>query len=54
MPAALGLNAGDTFTFAIEDGEVRIVAVPPDDIQFAVFVEWASDADTNGYAALSR
>jgi antitoxin PrlF len=50
---ALGLKPGDEFAFMISDGEVRVVAAPAlGDDPFATFTEWASEADTKGYADL--
>jgi bifunctional DNA-binding transcriptional regulator/antitoxin component of YhaV-PrlF toxin-antitoxin module len=50
---ALGLVTGDTFAFAIQGGEVRVIRTPVEgDETFASFSEWASEADRAGYADL--
>lgn len=52
--SALKLRAGDELAYSIEDGRViltRAGQIQPDD-PFATFSEWASDADTKGYADL--
>jgi hypothetical protein len=52
---ALGVGPGDQIGYSIRDGRVMLTAVrasaPPDD-PFACFEEWASEADTLGYASL--
>ncbi|HUK57751.1 MAG TPA: AbrB/MazE/SpoVT family DNA-binding domain-containing protein [Stellaceae bacterium] len=48
---ALGLKPGDEFAFVIEGDQVRVVSVSSQiDDPFAGFTEWASAADTKGYA----
>ena len=50
---ALGLKPGGTFAFVIDGTDVRVVRVPSEgNDPFACFSEWASDADTKGYADL--
>jgi len=50
---ALGLRPGDTFAFAIDGEDIRLVRVPPEgDDPLASFSEWASDADRKGYGDL--
>lgn len=50
---ALGLKPGDSFAFAIDGDDVRVIRAPTDgDDPFACFSEWASDADRKGYADL--
>ena len=52
---ALGVGPGDQVGYRIHHGRVMLTAVrasePPDD-PFARFEEWASEADTLGYASL--
>jgi antitoxin PrlF len=52
---ALGIGPGDQVGYSIRDGRVVLTAVrasePPDD-PLACFEEWASEADTRGYASL--
>jgi antitoxin PrlF len=52
---ALGIGPGDQIGYSIREGRVMLTAVrasaPPDD-PFACFEEWASEADTLGYASL--
>ena len=50
---ALGLKPGDSFAFVIDGEDIRVVRMPAEgDDPFACFSEWASDADTKGYADL--
>ena len=50
---ALGLTPGDTFAFAIQGDDVRVIRAPAEgDDPFACFTEWASEADRAGYADL--
>lgn len=50
---ALGLAPGDTFAFAIQGDDVRVIRAPAEgDDPFACFTEWASEADRAGYADL--
>ena len=50
---ALGLKPGDAFLFVLGDGAVSIERAPPaGDDPFASFTEWASEADSEGYAHL--
>lgn len=50
---ALGLKPGDSFAFLIDGDDIRVVRAPAEgDDPFACFSEWASDADTKGYADL--
>lgn len=53
--AALGVGPGDQIGYTIRDGKVLLTAVrapQPEDDPFACFDEWASEADTEGYASL--
>ena len=47
----LGVGAGDTILFEERDGEIVIRAVrrEPADDPFAVFTEWAGEADERAY-----
>jgi antitoxin PrlF len=49
---ALRLREGDTIGYQIEAGQVTLVRLNPqvDDDPFALFSEWASDADSKAYA----
>jgi AbrB family looped-hinge helix DNA binding protein len=52
---ALGLGPGDQIGYAIRDGRVILTAMkkpPSQEDPFACFDEWASGADTEGYASL--
>lgn len=52
---ALGVGPGDQVGYTIRDGRVLLSAVrapQPEDDPFACFDEWASEADTEGYASL--
>ena len=53
--AALGIGPGDQIGYSIQNGRVILSAIKrplaPDD-PFACFDEWASAADTEGYASL--
>jgi AbrB family looped-hinge helix DNA binding protein len=51
----LGVGPGDVIEFREHDGEVVVRAVPrpaAGDDPFAVFTEWASEADERAYADL--
>jgi AbrB family looped-hinge helix DNA binding protein len=52
---ALGIRPGDQMGYSIQNGRVILTAIKrpllPDD-PFACFGEWASEADTEGYASL--
>jgi AbrB family looped-hinge helix DNA binding protein len=52
---ALGVGPGDQIGYSIQSGRVILSAIKepsaPDD-PFACFDEWASEADTEGYASL--
>jgi antitoxin PrlF len=48
---ALDLAPGDRIAWRIEGGRAILARAEPDD-PFAAFTEWASDADTTGYAGL--
>ncbi len=55
--AALGLSAGDSLAWEVEDGEVRVRKAEPVDLAFAAAVsatldEWMSDADEEAYRDL--
>ncbi|HSA81623.1 MAG TPA: AbrB/MazE/SpoVT family DNA-binding domain-containing protein [Geminicoccaceae bacterium] len=53
--AALGIGSGDQIGYSIRGGRVILTAVQapqPEDDPFACFDEWASEADTEGYASL--
>ena len=53
--AALGVEPGDQIGYTIRGGRVLLTAVrapQPEDDPFACFDEWASEADTKGYASL--
>jgi bifunctional DNA-binding transcriptional regulator/antitoxin component of YhaV-PrlF toxin-antitoxin module len=51
---ALDVGPGDQIGYAIREGRVVLTAVkrPPPEDPFAGFEEWASEADTEGYASL--
>jgi antitoxin PrlF len=52
---ALGVGPGDQVGYSIRNGRVMLTAVrvnEPSDDPFASFEEWASEADTLGYASL--
>ncbi len=48
----LGLRPGDTVRYRIERGRVVIEKVLAEDDPFAVFVEWAGEADAKAYDGL--
>ena len=53
--AALGVGPGDQIGYSIQNGRVILTAVKTPlarDDPFACFEEWASAADTEGYASL--
>jgi antitoxin PrlF len=53
--SALGVGPGDQVGYSIRDGRVILTPVrapAPEDDPFACFDEWASEADTEGYASL--
>ena len=52
--AVLGVGPGDQVGYSIQGGRVLLTAARaphPEDDPFACFDEWASDADTEGYAS---
>ena len=51
---ALRLSEGDSVSYQIEDGRVILTRTRPtiEDDPFAVFSEWAGEADTKAYAGL--
>ncbi len=54
---ALGLDAGSTIAFEVENGQVRLRKATPLDLQFANAVsetlsEWNSEADEEAYGDL--
>lgn len=54
---ALGMKAGDTIAYAIEEGRVvltRVAPAPADPFvgNLSTFTEWATDADAKAYADL--
>lgn len=52
---ALEVGPGDQIGYTIHDGRVVLTAVkkpPSQEDPFACFDEWASEADTEGYASL--
>jgi AbrB family looped-hinge helix DNA binding protein len=52
---ALGIGPGDQIGYSIQNGRVILTAIKIPFIQndpFACFEEWASEADTKGYASL--
>jgi antitoxin PrlF len=49
---ALGLCAGDEIAYAIESGRVLLARNECHVPQDAIFVEWASDADTFAFGNL--
>jgi hypothetical protein len=55
--AALGVSPGDQIGYSIQGGRVILTAVrapQPEDDPFGCFEEWASEADTEGYASLPQ
>ena len=53
--AALGVGPGDQIGYSIQNGRVILTAIQRPVVQddpFACFDEWASEADTKGYASL--
>ena len=53
--AALGVGPGDQIGYTIQNGRVILSAIKrpaAQDDPFACFDEWASEADTEGYASL--
>jgi bifunctional DNA-binding transcriptional regulator/antitoxin component of YhaV-PrlF toxin-antitoxin module len=53
--AALGIGPGDQIGYSIRSGRVILSAIKQPSVQddpFACFDEWASEADTEGYASL--
>ena len=52
---ALGIGPGDQIGYSIQNGRVTLSAIRrplAQDDPFACFDEWASEADTEGYASL--
>jgi antitoxin PrlF len=52
---ALGVGPGDQIGYTIQNGRVILTAIEKPLVQddpFACFEEWASEADTKGYASL--
>jgi antitoxin PrlF len=52
---ALGVGPGDQIGYSIQNGRVMLTAIKRplrEDDPFACFDEWASAADTEGYASL--
>jgi antitoxin component of MazEF toxin-antitoxin module len=52
---ALGVGPGDQIGYSIQNGRVMLTAIKGPLVQdnpFACFDEWASEADTKGYASL--
>ena len=52
---ALGVGPGDQIGYSIQNGRVILTAIKrpvAQDDPFACFEEWASEADTEGYASL--
>ncbi len=52
---ALGVGPGDQIGYAIQGGRVILSAIKrplAEDSPFACFDEWASEADTEGYASI--
>jgi antitoxin PrlF len=52
---ALGVGPGDQIGYSIQNGRVILTAIKAplaQDDPFACFDEWASEADTEGYASL--
>jgi antitoxin PrlF len=52
---ALGVGPGDQIGYSIQNGRVTLTAIEIPVVQddpFACFEEWASEADTEGYASL--
>jgi antitoxin PrlF len=52
---ALGVGPGDQIGYSIQGGRVILTAVrapQPEEDPFACFDEWASEADSEGYASL--
>ena len=55
MREALGVGPGDQVAYTIRNGRVILTAVrrpAAEEDSFACFDEWASDADTEGYASV--
>jgi antitoxin PrlF len=53
--AALGVRPGEQIGYSTQNGRVIPSAIKrpsAQDVPFASFDEWASDADTEGYASL--
>jgi antitoxin PrlF len=53
--AALGVGPGDQIGYSIQNGRVILTTIKrplAQDDPFACFDEWASEADTEGYASL--
>jgi AbrB family looped-hinge helix DNA binding protein len=52
--SALGVGPGDQVGYSIRNGRVILTPVhaPAGDDPFTCFAEWASEADTEGYASL--
>jgi len=48
----LALRAGDEIAYSIESGRVVVTRASDQDDPFAVFSEWASDADQKAYRDL--
>jgi antitoxin PrlF len=52
---ALGIGPGDQVAYTIQNGRVMLTAISQpaaEEDPFAYFDEWASEADTEGYASL--
>jgi bifunctional DNA-binding transcriptional regulator/antitoxin component of YhaV-PrlF toxin-antitoxin module len=52
---ALGVGPGEQICYSIQNGRVILTAIKrplAQDDPFACFDEWASEADTEGYASL--
>jgi antitoxin PrlF len=52
---ALGVGPGDQVAYTIQNGRVILTAIrraSAEEDPFACFDEWASEADTGGYASL--
>ena len=55
MREALGVGPGDQVAYTIQNGRVILTAIrraSAEEDPFACFDEWASEADTEGYASL--